>query len=106
MRSAAAIALGATILVVALFANSLAHAGDPASPSASAAASASAARPVEFHWKGGPQTFDLGNDISLALPEAYAFLGGPEAGKLLEKNGSFHNANLVGLVVSKSESAH
>jgi uncharacterized membrane-anchored protein len=58
---------------------------------------------VRFHWKAGPQSIDLGHDISLALPERDSFLGVPEAGQLLEKLGNFHNDNLLGVVVGNDE---
>jgi uncharacterized membrane-anchored protein len=57
----------------------------------------------EYHWIDTPGIVDLGHDISLTLPERHAYLNGPEAAKLLAKNGSFHNDNLVGLVVGKAE---
>lgn len=59
----------------------------------------------EYHWIDKPGTIDLGHEITLALPERHAYLGGPEAAKLLAKNGSFHNDNLLGLVVGKADGA-
>jgi len=56
-------------------------------------------------WKPGPQKIDLGHELALDLPEAYVFLGMPEASKLMEKNGSFHNEDLLGLVVDKADDA-
>jgi uncharacterized membrane-anchored protein len=77
-----------------------AETGPGAAPSASAAAEPP--KP-EYHWQEGPQTIRLPHDISIQLPERHAFLGGKEAAQLMEKNGSFHNDNLVGLVVGKGE---
>jgi uncharacterized membrane-anchored protein len=77
--------------------------GDPAS--APSEEDPGAKPKVRFHWKSGPQSIDLGHDISLALPERDSFLGGPEAGQLLEKLGNFHNDNLLGVVVSNDEKA-
>ena len=37
------------------------------------------------------------------MPEPYLFLGMPDAGKLLEKVGTFHNENLLGLFSSKQQ---
>src|SRR5579859_3177905 len=59
----------------------------------------------EYHWVDTPGTIDLGHEIMLTLPERHAFLRGPEAAKLLAKNGSFHNDNLLGLVVGKADGA-
>jgi uncharacterized membrane-anchored protein len=61
--------------------------------------------PLHLNWKSGPQTFDLGHDLSLVLPEGDAFVDGPDASKLLERNGGFHNEDVVGLVVGKAEDA-
>jgi uncharacterized membrane-anchored protein len=77
-----------------------------ASPSASAAPEAepkSADPPASpgYAWKTGPAPLDLGHGLDLALPAAYVFLGMPDAAKLLEKNGSFHNEDLLGVVTSE-----
>lgn len=56
-----------------------------------------------LHLQPGPTKIDLGHELELDLPEAYVFLGMPEAGKLLEKLGNLHNENLLGLVVNKGE---
>jgi len=72
---------------------------------AAAPAPSSDAPPTPLHWLGGPRTIDLGHDITLDLPERHAFLAGPEAAKLLEKNGSFHNEDLAGFVVGKADGA-
>src|SRR5262249_12687778 len=55
----------------------------------------------EFHWKEGPASVELGHELMLALPERYIFLAPPEASKLLERNGSLHNEDLVGLVAAR-----
>jgi uncharacterized membrane-anchored protein len=52
-------------------------------------------------WTPGPTSIELGHELVLDLPEPYIFLGGTEAGKLLEKAGTFHNENLLGVVASK-----
>jgi uncharacterized membrane-anchored protein len=88
-----------------------ASAAAPAAPTSSsdeepAPSSSADGKEVHFHWKGGPQSIDLGHDIALSLPERHAFLGGEEAGQLMEKMGSFHNTNLLGVVVGKSEDAN
>ena len=105
MRSpfAASLAFCAVILA-GWFGSSPARADPSPSEHGVPSDSASASPPAtEFHWRAGPLTLDLGHDIALALPERHAFLGGAEAAKLLEKNGSFHNEDLLGLVVGRSE---
>jgi uncharacterized membrane-anchored protein len=62
--------------------------------------------PLHLNWKAGPQTLELGHDLTLVLPEGDAFVDGPDASKLLERNGGFHNEDVVGLVVGKSEDAN
>ncbi|WP_394848758.1 DUF2167 domain-containing protein [Pendulispora brunnea] len=56
-------------------------------------------------WQAGPRDIDLGHDLKLALPEADVYLPPGPAAKMLEKNGSFHNENLLGIVASKDEEA-
>ena len=58
-----------------------------------------------FNWQPGPAKIPLGHDLSLQLPEADAFLAGKEAGKLLEKMGSFWNDDVLGVVVSREDKA-
>jgi uncharacterized membrane-anchored protein len=54
-------------------------------------------------WKLGPASIALGNDLTLALPADDQFLPPPDAGKLLEKLGSFHHENLLGLVAHQGD---
>jgi uncharacterized membrane-anchored protein len=54
-------------------------------------------------WKLGPARIALGNDLTLALPADDQFLAPPDAGKLLEKLGSFHHENLLGLVAHQGD---
>lgn len=73
----------------------------PAASSAPAPADSAAADPSgepQLPWKAGPMPLELGHDLSLELPTGYVFLGMPDAAKLLEKNGSFHNEDLLGVV--------
>ena len=76
----------------------------PASPAPSAgpASPAPSAAPA-LPWKLGPTRIDLGHDLTLELPRDHQFLGPPEAGKILEKLGNFHNENLIGLVASQKD---
>ncbi|HXU71692.1 MAG TPA: DUF2167 domain-containing protein [Polyangia bacterium] len=57
----------------------------------------------QFHWQLGPKQIDLGHDVQLALPAGDAFLGMPEADRLLQKQGSFNNQGTLGVVVSADE---
>ncbi|MGC4069119.1 MAG: DUF2167 domain-containing protein [Polyangiaceae bacterium] len=50
-------------------------------------------------WQAGPKTIDLGHDLVLDLTDRYAFLERDPAAKLLEKNGSIYNEDLLGLVI-------
>jgi uncharacterized membrane-anchored protein len=74
-----------------------------AAPADGAPAEPAAATEQGPHWKPGPAQIDLGHDLSVDLPEPYVFLGMPEAAKLLEKIGSFHNESLLGLLSSKRD---
>jgi uncharacterized membrane-anchored protein len=51
-------------------------------------------------WEPGPKDVALGHDIKIDLPPGYAYLPPGPAGKLLEKNGGFHNENVLGLIAS------
>jgi uncharacterized membrane-anchored protein len=74
----------------------------PSSSTEAPAASASPEAPApEIPWKPGPVPVDLGHELGLELPAGYVFLGMPHAARLLEKNGSFHNDDLLGLVTSE-----
>lgn len=59
----------------------------------------------EFTWQKGPSQVDLGHDLQLALPAEYAFLAPPQANKLLEKFGNFHNEGVLGLISGTAETA-
>lgn len=76
-----------------------------ASPVATAAAApaddAPAPAPQGLPWKMGPAQIDLGHDLTVDMSDAYVFLGMPEAGKLMESVGVFHNEDLLGLLSSK-----
>jgi uncharacterized membrane-anchored protein len=72
-----------------------------APPAASAAAPAASRSPLP--WKLGPSQIALGHELTLALPAESQFLAPPEAGKVLEKLGSFHHDNLLGLVTSQAD---
>jgi uncharacterized membrane-anchored protein len=85
----------------------LAHAqakDEAAEGSAKDAAPADSAAPgPRLPWQPGPKPLDLGHGIKLDLPDGYAFLAQPDAGKLMEKMGNLHNEDMLGLVVSQSE---
>jgi uncharacterized membrane-anchored protein len=107
----------AVALLLAFAGSSTARAAGPAGskPSAAASSAASDAPPsyapepppeARIPWKEGPIKVDLGHDLDLDLPEPYVFLGMPDAGRLLEKLGNFHNETLLGVVAGKSEDAN
>jgi uncharacterized membrane-anchored protein len=50
-------------------------------------------------WQAGPKTIELGHELVLDLTDRYAFLEREPAAKLLEKNGSIYNEDLLGLVI-------
>jgi uncharacterized membrane-anchored protein len=100
----------ALLLVLAVPPSAIAAGPAGSKPLASAAASAAPPShepepPPEnrLPWKEGPIKVDLGHELDLDLPEPYVFLGMPEAGRVLEKLGNFHNETLVGVVASKSD---
>jgi uncharacterized membrane-anchored protein len=76
-----------------------------APPPAASVAPAASARPAPLPWQPGPTTVTLGHDLTLAVPAEDAFLESKSAAKVLEKMGSFHNDDLLGVVVSKEDSA-
>src|SRR5688500_13351907 len=88
----------ALLLVFAVPRSAIAAGPAGSKPLASAAASAAPPShepepPPEnrLPWKEGPTKVDLGHELDLDLPEPYVFLGMPEAGRVLEKLGNFHN---------------
>jgi uncharacterized membrane-anchored protein len=94
----------ASVLASAIFVASSASAvsSDP-DPGASAPAAAASAEPENLPWREGPLKQDLGHQVTLDLPSGFAYLGLPEAAKLMEKNGNLYNDNLLGLVVSTAD---
>lgn len=80
--------------------------GAPSASVGSAAAPEEAADeppPLPASYKPGPQAVQLGHGLKLDVPEPHLFIGMPEAGKMMESNGSFHNEDLLGLVIPKIE---
>ena len=77
-------------------------------PPASAAAPAPASNEDESgpsSWQAGPARIELDHGIELELSAAYRFLPKEPAKKALEKNGNYHNENLLGLAAS-AEGTH
>lgn len=96
------------LCAAAFFLTSLAasstFAADP--PAGTRAAAGQKAEPEpDFHWQPGPAKIALGHDLDLDLPDSYGFLAMPEAGKLMEKFGNFHNESLLGVIVGGDEKA-
>ena len=54
-------------------------------------------------WRDGPEALKLPNEVQLSLPKGYAFLPLPAAAKFLEKNGVFHNEDLLGVIASGAD---
>ena len=107
--------LALLLALLALSIPSIALAGPPVKrppPAATAAATAApdptadppAPKP-EFAWREGPVKVDLGHELDLDLPASYGYLGMPDAKKLMEKLGNFHNETLVGLVTGAKDDA-
>jgi uncharacterized membrane-anchored protein len=61
------------------------------------------AQATPLPWKLGPTKIDLGHDLALDLKPEHRFLPPTEARAVLEKMGSFHNDNLLGLVASQAD---
>jgi uncharacterized membrane-anchored protein len=76
--------------------------GNVAAPAQSPETEAAPALPPE--WEKGPKHVALGHELSLELPGNHAFLPPAPAAKVLEKNGSFHNEDLLGLIASTDPS--
>jgi len=57
-----------------------------------------------MHWVPGPTQISLGHDLTLSLPPEDIYLGGDDAKHLLERNGTLHNENLLGIVAGADES--
>jgi uncharacterized membrane-anchored protein len=93
------------IAITSSFGARTARAESHPAPSASASAQESAEPSLHLNWLSGPRSIPLGHDLTLKLPERHVFVNGSDASKLLEKNGSFHNEDVVGLVVGKADDA-
>lgn len=68
-------------------------------PKAAAASSTDSTGEAQVPWQKGPKLIDLGQELTLDLSDRYAFLERGPAAKLLEKNGSIYNDDLLGVVV-------
>jgi len=78
----------------------------PATPPAHDEEAADAAAKPPSEWRLGPETIDLGHELTLALPAQDGFLPPRPAAKLLESLGNLHNENLLGMVASKEAKAN
>jgi uncharacterized membrane-anchored protein len=95
------------VLILLAFAGRVARADDEApSDSSVPAPSAVPGDQKPLPWKPGPATIELGQDLVLELPEKDLFLAPPDAARLLERGGTLHNENLLGLVVPMSDDDH
>lgn len=77
-----------------------AHATEP--PQAASVTRTASAEPSgpPPEWQLGPRSVKLEHEIELSLPAGYVYLPPAEAKKTLEKNGSFHNDAVLGLLAS------
>jgi uncharacterized membrane-anchored protein len=75
-----------------------------AAPSAPAPESPADEERGESAWQAGPAHIDLGHDVSVDLPGAYALLPKEPAAKALEANGSLYNENLLGIIAGADHS--
>src|SRR5579871_5325060 len=91
------------ITLLSLLVSGAAFAGAPPKSAPPAPPADDKAPPPMFHWTAGPAPISLGHQLDVALPAEYVYLGGTEAKTLMEKLGSFHNENLLGVVASKNE---
>ncbi|MGC4093903.1 MAG: DUF2167 domain-containing protein [Polyangiaceae bacterium] len=64
------------------------------------AASAEAGRPA-LNWQAGPTDVSLGHELKVNLPAGYMYLAPAQAKQVLERNGSFHNDDVLGLLASQ-----
>jgi len=99
--------LAALIAALSFVPSSLAapSAGASAAPASSAAEEENAEAEREASlWKAGPAHIDLGHDVAVHLPAAYAFLPKEIAAKALEANGSLYNENLLGIIAGADHS--
>lgn len=78
-------------------------AGVPTDADADAPGAEAEESAANFHWRAGPATVALGHDLTVQLPAGDLFLASPEAGKLLERAGGFHNENLLGVIVAQDD---
>lgn len=75
-------------------------AGDLGAERAVAVDDADAPEELGGPWEPGPKKVELGHEITVELPEGYAYLPAEPSKKLLEMNGSFGNDGVLGLFAS------
>jgi uncharacterized membrane-anchored protein len=80
-----------------------AHAASAVTEEEPAPAEPSKPEPPVVPWKLGPLKVTLGHALTMDLPEGDAYVDGEDAKKLLERNGNFHNENLLAVVVGTDE---
>ncbi|HET9955398.1 MAG TPA: DUF2167 domain-containing protein [Polyangiaceae bacterium] len=88
-------------LAVMLFGGSLAWAqGSPPAADAKAEPAEQQPETLPAPWESGPKAVSLGHEVTVDLPAGYAYLPPEPARKVLERNGSFHNDDVLGLLAS------
>ena len=70
----------------------------PTDDQAKAAQAPAAPGPDAIVPQHGPKTIDLGNNLTLRLPEGYVFLDRANAGKLMDKMGNKPDDDTVGII--------
>jgi len=94
-----------------MLAAAVATAAAPATDARADDSEAAAYEPAEpgraepLPWQPGPARVDLGHELSLDLPDHYMYLPPDAAGKVLERMGSFHNDDVLGIATSTAEDA-
>lgn len=101
VRSVVGVWLGWVFALCFVFSAAWARAQAPAASAPAADSARTEGPPPE--WQPGPRKVDLGHDVSIDLPPGYVYLPPAESKKLLEKNGSFHNDSVLGLLASDKE---
>lgn len=66
----------------------------------------SAQEQLSSPWEAGPKKVTLGNQVTVELPQGYAYLPAEPSKKLLELNGSFDNEGVLGLFASTDTQAN
>lgn len=92
--------LGLVLALLCVLSPASARAQAAAASAAPAAAGSAQAEGPGPEWQPGPRKVDLGHELNIDLPAGFVYLPPADSKKLLEKNGSFHNDSVLGLLAS------